>query len=271
MGSKLQLGKVSEYPQQYAPEILHPIPRADSRSTLGLTGKLPFRGVDIWNAWELSWLNERGQPQVATAELRMPAESAYIIESKSLKLYLSSFAMSRFESPDNVATTIGDDLAARIGIEVAIRLRGTRQTEGKRTRRMPGECLDEADVTCDAYRVDPSLLRVDPKDVAHEDLYSDLLRSLCPVTGQPDTGSVLISYVGPRIDRASLLQYIVSYRQHKEFHESCAERMFIDIAEHCRPAVLTVYARYERRGGIDINPFRSNFEEPPENLRLWRQ
>jgi len=271
MNIETPLGRTTDYPVDYDPDLLFPISRSDSRTGLGLAGDLPFSGVDIWNAWDLSWLDAAGKPRVATAEISVPADSTHIIESKTMKLYLGSFAMSRFDADDEVAAAIEADLEARIGGEVRVELRPLSRSDGRRTRRMPGECIDGVDVACDRYEVDASLLDTDADEFVREDLYSNLFRSLCPVTGQPDLASVLVGYVGPRIRRRSLLRYIVSYRQHGDFHENCVERMFLDLHRECRPEGLTIYARFQRRGGIDINPFRSSFEQPPKNLRLWRQ
>lgn len=238
---------------------------------MGIGDTAPFSGVDIWNVWDLSWLGPYGRPEAATAEIVIPADSEQIVESKSLKLYLGSLAMTRYDSSEHLAAVLVDDLETVLGTEIALKLRPPRQTDGRRTRRMPGECLDGMDVGCEVYDVDPDLLQTGAGDFVREDLYSNLLRSLCPVTGQPDLASVLVSYAGPRIERESLLRYLVSYRRHADYHEACVERVFMDVMERCRPEGLSVYARYQRRGGIDINPFRSNFEQPPKNLRLWRQ
>lgn len=265
------LGKTLAYPVVYAPDLLFPIKRSVARHTLGIGDALPFSGVDIWNAWDLTWLGPNGQPEAATAEIIVPADSTYIVESKSLKLYLGSLAMTRYDTAEHVAAVVADDLEALLGAEVELVLRRTGQTDGRRTRRMPGECLDRIEAGCEVYEVDPGLLEICADEIVREDLYSNLLRSLCPVTGQPDLASVVVSYAGPRIERQSLLRYIVSYRGHADYHENCVERMFMDITERCRPEGLSVYARYQRRGGIDINPFRSDFEAPPKNLRLWRQ
>lgn len=262
---------MTAYPEQYSPGLLYAIPRTGSRAPLGLAHDLPFHGADLWNAWELTWLDTNGLPQVATAEISVPALSPNIIESKSLKLYLGSFAMSGFSAATDVAETIEKDLSACAGTEVGVRLRRPLATHGSSIARLPGHCLDTLSASCDAYEVDPTLLRADADDFVSEDLYSHLLRSLCPVTSQPDNGSVVISYKGPLIDREGLLRYIVSYRRHKDFHEACVERMFVDIQARCKAEQLTVYARYQRRGGIDINPFRSNVEADPPNTRLWRQ
>lgn len=265
------LGRATEYPDQYDASLLHPVPRSESREPLGIGAEPPFSGVDIWNAWELTWLDREGKPVVATAEIRVPASSPRIVESKSLKLYLNSFAMTRQGSWIEVTDAIGRDLSALTGAEVGIRLSDTPAQYRASVARLPGTCLDDLDIGCDAFEVDAGLLETERGALAREDFYTHLLRSLCPVTGQPDLGSVLVSYRGPRIEPASLLRYLVSFRRHPDFHESCVERMFTDILERCEPDRLTVYARYQRRGGIDINPFRSNFESDPPNPRLWRQ
>lgn len=269
MSDESPLGRQTGYPDRYAPELLHAIPRADSRDAIGVGDALPFYGVDIWNAWELTWLGQNGQPRVAAAELRVPADSPRIVESKSLKLYLNSFSMSRYDAPGNVARAIRKDLKRSTGAAVDVHLYSAPPADG--IAALPGATIDTLDVDCSAYEVDATLLSSNPNENAAETLCSDVLRSLCPVTGQPDTGSVMIDYTGPRIDRAGLLRYIVSYRQHGDFHEACVERIFVDVQARCRPERLAVYARYQRRGGIDINPFRSSSDVRPDNLRLWRQ
>lgn len=269
---RLPLGRPTDYSDKYAPELLCPIPRADSREPLGLSGDLPFHGRDIWNAWELTWLGAAGRPSVATAEIIVPADSPSIIESKSLKLYLNSFAMSTFSSATEVAETVARDLSACAGKETRVLVMPIQDTEARRVSRLAGICLDSLPVTCSEWQVDASLLQADENTVVVEDLHTHLLRSLCPVTSQPDIGSLQICYRGPKIDPASLLRYVVSFRQHSDFHEACVERMFIDILSRCEPETLTIQARYQRRGGLDINPFRSNdANDPPINLRLWRQ
>ena len=271
MTAQSPLGRSTAQPQQYSPESLCPIARAQSRSILGLAEPLPFHGTDLWNAWELTWLAPGGLPRAALAEIRVPADSPNIIESKSMKLYLASFAMTYQQSTDDVRAAIARDLGDCAGSVVDVRLTSAADTGRRHTEPLPGDSLDDNDVDCDAWHVDADLLRADPDTVVSETLRSDLLRSLCPVTGQPDSGSVLIRYRGPRIERAALTRYIVSYRQHSDFHENCVERMFVDLLDRCAPQALTVYARFQRRGGIDINPFRSNFEQDPPNSRLWRQ
>ncbi len=271
---KLPLGRKTGYPNKYQPEALFAIARSESRQFLNFgqsAGELPFQGTDIWNAWDLTWLGRGNLPLVATLEIRIPASSPSLIESKSLKLYLGSFAMSQFDSPAVVGDTVTRDLTACLGEPVEVHIATVADTEVKKVSRLPGTCLDAMAVSCGRWEVDAGLLKSDPKTVLQEDLHSHLLRSLCPVTTQPDIGSLAIHYRGPRIDHASLLQYIVSYREHNDFHEACIERMFVDILERCQPQKLSIYACYQRRGGIDINPFRSNFEELPRNLRLWRQ
>lgn len=271
MNERIPLGRPTPYPDHYSPELLYGIPRSQQRAALGLGPGLPFHGSDIWNAWELTWLDTSGLPRCATAEIRVPAESVQLIESKSLKLYLNSFAMTRFASADDLAEVIRTDLGQLCETEVSVTLRCSPDFESADIARLPGYCLDTLNLHRSSAEVDPSLLHAEPGDLVSEELYTHLLRCLCPVTGQPDQGSVLVSYRGPRVDREGLLAYIVSYRQHREFHESCVERMFVDILRHCEPEKLTVYARYQRRGGIDINPFRSNFDTSAPNSRLWRQ
>ena len=266
--TELPLGKDTSYPDRYAPDTLFRIDRAENRRRIGLDDALPFSGVDIWNAWDLTWLSEQGQPQSATAEIRIPADSPGIVESKSMKLYLGSFAMSEQASADAVRDLIASDLGECVGAAVSVRIDATQNRD---LQRFPGESLDAMNIPCSDWQVDAGLLAADAGTVVSEELHTDALRSLCPVTAQPDLGSVLVRYEGPRIDRAALLRYIVSYRCHQDFHENCVERMFVDILERCAPEKLSVYARYQRRGGIDINPFRSNTDDEPANLRLWRQ
>ena len=266
------LGKQSTWPDRYAPEVLCPLSRRDAREALGIRDPLPFRGEDVWNAWELTWLEPSGKPVAATATLRFPADSESLIESKSLKLYLNSLAMSRFGSADEVSGILSDDLSRAAGSRVTVELHAGALPGGGRLAELPGACIDGLDVSCEsAGAVDASLLTCAGEATVSEELHSHLLRSNCPVTDQPDIGSVLVRYRGAAIDRPALLRYLVSYRRHNAFHESCVERIFVDIKARCAPERLTVYARYNRRGGLDINPFRSDFEERAENLRLWRQ
>ena len=264
--TNLPLGRATDYPQKYAPEVLCAIARRNGREPLGISGALPFTGIDTWNAWELTWLGDNGKPQVATAQIVVPAESPNLVESKSLKLYLGSFAMTRFRTAERMAETIADDLSECAAAPVRVTL-----DPNTAIGTLPGECIDTLDAECAEWEVDANLLEADAACEVEEHLHTHLLRSLCPVTGQPDIGSVLVTYTGPRIDRASLLRYVVSFREHSDFHEACVERMFVDIEAQCRPTALSVYARYQRRGGIDINPFRTNAGHTPDNLRLWRQ
>ena len=234
---------------------------------------LPFAGEDIWNAYELSWLDTGGKPMVATGEFRIPANSPNIIESKSLKLYLNSLNGARYESLDSVRSTIAADLGGVCGTEAKVRLHSSTSAGAPAQGEPIGHCIDTEVLELPVYELDPGLLQesVESRSPVSETLHSNLLKTNCPVTGQPDWATVMIRYRGPRIRRSALLAYLVSYRNHAEFHEQCVERMFVDIERYCRPSVLSVYARYLRRGGLDINPFRSNFETPPPNVRLLRQ
>lgn len=271
--ASLPLGKATRYKSEYDPQLLCPVPRRAKREEIGLDADLPFSGVDIWNAYELSWLTSKGKPVVAMGEFRFPCESASLIESKSFKLYLNSFNQTRFDSFERVESVIAADLSRAAGAEVGVRLLGSDEFAGQRLVEFPGECIDGLDIAVEHYALDPTLLSgaAESGTIAEETLYSHLLKSNCLVTSQPDWASVLIRYRGGRIDREALLRYLISFRQHNEFHEQCVERIFADLMRHCRPQKLSVYARYTRRGGLDINPFRSNFEAEPVNLRLARQ
>ncbi len=269
MSARSQLGERSSYLTSYSPDLLHAIPRDDNRQILGLTAELPFQGEDVWNAYELAWLDDNGKPQVAMAEIRVPAASPNIIESKSMKLYLISLSMTRYAASDDVRTTIANDLTRFAGAAVTVLLTPLSASPG--LSEFPGVCIDDNRVDCESTGVDPNLLACTGDGNVSEELHSHLLRSLCPVTDQPDVGSLLIRYKGLQIDPDALLRYIVSFRNHNDFHESCVERIFLDIKKQCEPDALTVYARYNRRGGIDINPFRSDFESTIENTRLRRQ
>lgn len=266
------LGKTSAYIDNYDAALLFPIPRKDKRDELGLSEALPFHGVDIWNAYELSWLNEKGKPVVALAEFFIPASSPNLIESKSFKLYLNSFNQTRFKSIREVQNLLENDLSEAAGAAVHVTVVNLSQTaHSADIQTMDAICIDDIDVEIETYQTDASLLRTG-KVHASEVLCSHLLKSNCLVTGQPDWGSVFIEYSGPKIDRASLLKYLISFRQHNEFHEQCVERIFTDLKAHCHCSSLTVYARYVRRGGLDINPFRTDVEGAyPENRRLVRQ
>lgn len=267
----MPLGRETAYPHTYAPQALYPISRAENRAALGLSSDAPFHGVDIWNAWELTWLGKGGLPRVATADIVVPADSANIIESKSLKLYLNSFAMSEFASAADLQSVIEKDLSSCADCHVAVRVTSISASEARPVSRLAGTLLDTLDVRCSEWEVNAELLRADADVIVSEDVHTHLLRSLCPVTSQPDTGSLQISYRGPQIDHAALLRYVVSFREHQDFHESCVERIFMDLMAKCAPHELSVHARYQRRGGIDINPYRSTSRSLPRNLRLWRQ
>ena len=269
--SENPLGHDSDYPTTYQPGVLFAVPRYDARRELSIDSALPFHGVDIWNAWELSWLDQLGKPFVATAELRIDAESPNIVESKSLKLYLNSLAMTRYEQVDDVRRTIAHDVSELVSSNVDVILRASTDWKAQSVAEISGQCIDDLNVECGAGDVDPTLLATTSDKSELEELHSHLFRSNCPVTNQPDMGSVLVRYGGATIDPQSLLKYLISFRNHNGFHESCVERIFLDIASVCKPERLTVYALFNRRGGIDINPFRSNFETSPAGSRLWRQ
>ncbi len=266
------LGKTTAYADRYDPALLFPIPRSGKRDEIGVSQPLPFHGVDVWNAYELSWLDARGKPVVGLAEFRVPAESPNIIESKSFKLYLNGFSQERMASTDALLATLLRDLSAAAGAPVQVLISDVR-ARGHAVTDLEGELIDDQALDIDDYgppRAD--YLHADAaQSVVEETLVSNLLRSNCPVTGQPDWGSVQIRYRGAPIDRAGLLRYLVSFRNHNEFHEQCVERVFVDVMARCRPEQLSVYARYTRRGGLDINPYRSTGTEMPGNPRGARQ
>ncbi|SMC25498.1 7-cyano-7-deazaguanine reductase [Andreprevotia lacus DSM 23236] len=267
------LGKAVSYITEYDPALLFPIPRQGKRDEIGLTGTLPFMGVDIWNGYELSWLNARGKPQVATAVFQVPAQSANIIESKSFKLYLNSFNQTRLDNVEALATLLRDDLSQAVQAPVQVELFEPERWAGLKFAELDGYNIDNLDIEVETYSPQPGLLKCDEADApVDEVLVSNLLKSNCLVTGQPDWASVQIRYIGQPINRESLLRYLISFRNHNEFHEQCVERIFTDIQRDCKPIKLAVYARYTRRGGLDINPYRCNFNAPaPTNLRTARQ
>ena len=274
-----QLGKTSAYVDQYDPSLLFPIPRAGKRAEIGITGASPFFGADLWTAFELSWLNPRGKPQVALAHITVPSESPHIIESKSFKLYLNSFNNTVFKDAREVQDRLRTDLSeaawrgATQPSSVGVRLLAPELFDQEPVHELDGLSLDRLDVECTRYTPAPELLRADHDEApVTEVLTSNLLKSNCLVTGQPDWGSVQIRYSGAQIDQEGLLQYLVSFRNHNEFHEQCVERIFMDIWLRCQPTQLTVYARYTRRGGLDINPFRTSHPGAlPPNVRTARQ
>ena len=274
------LGKASAYADQYDATLLFPMARAPKRAEIGITGTAPFMGADLWTAFELSWLNERGKPQVALAHITVPCETPNIIESKSFKLYLGSFNNTQFDDVDAVQACLRADLNEALwrgapvpGSGVGVRILMPELFDREPIHELDGINLDRLDVECTQYTPAPELLRADfDQQPVTETLCSRLLKSNCLVTGQPDWGSVQIRYTGPQIDQEGLLQYLVSFRNHNEFHEQCVERIFMDVWTRCRPTRLTVYARYTRRGGLDISPFRTSHPQAvPANVRTARQ
>jgi 7-cyano-7-deazaguanine reductase len=285
------LGKPTAYVCQYQPSLLFPLPRLEQRQHLGLNSVLPFMGADLWTSYELSWLNPRGKPQVALVRFVVPIESPCIVESKSVKLYLNSFSQSVFESAQSVQEAISRDIAQAIwssaasvspsealaanspSQNVSVTLLGPDEFDAESIEPLQGLSLDRLDVECTHYQPTASLLKTQASEhVVTQTLKSDLLKSNCLVTGQPDWGSVQITYTGREIHEEGLLQYLVSFRDHNEFHEHCVERIFMDIWNHCRPLKLSVYARYTRRGGVEINPFRTSFPQAmPKLNRTARQ
>ncbi|MEH2919672.1 NADPH-dependent 7-cyano-7-deazaguanine reductase QueF [Samsonia erythrinae] len=272
--SDLTLGKPTPYHDHYNAALLQPVPRSLNREPLGLhPDSLPFHGADIWTLYELSWLNARGVPQVAVGEVRLNAESLNLIESKSFKLYLNSFNQTTFGSWESVRATLARDLSHCAQGDVSVTLFKLSELESQPLAAFAGECIDEQDIQIDNYDFNADYLAANVQDapVVEETLVSHLLKSNCLITHQPDWGSVQIHYRGKRINREALLRYIVSFRHHNEFHEQCVERIFNDLTRYYQPEKLSVYARYTRRGGLDINPWRSNSPFNPPNGRLPRQ
>ena len=269
----LKLGQKTEYASQYDRTLLQPVPRALNRDGLGITQNQPFTiGADIWTAYEISWLNEKGLPQVAIADIYLDYQSQNLIESKSFKLYLNSFNQSKFADFNTVQQTMQRDLSECAQGDVKVRLNSVTVYDSQKIDHLQGDCIDEQDIEITSYEFNADWLKDCVSDeIVEEKLVSHLLKSNCLITNQPDWGTLHIHYVGKKIDHEKLLRYVVSFRQHNEFHEQCVERIFCDLMHYAKPEKLTVYARYTRRGGLDINPFRSNFENLPENLRLARQ
>lgn len=267
------LGKTVSYQDQYDPSLLFPIARKAKRDEIGVDeAALPFAGVDIWTGFELSWLNARGKPQVGIATFRISAASPRLVESKSFKLYLNSYNQTRMDCVDALSAQLARDLSTAAGAEVSVSIALPQAFAAEQVRELAGEYIDELDIEVDNYAPCPEVLKADAADIVSETLCSNLLKSNCLVTGQPDWGSVSIRYTGPKIDREALLRYLIGFRQHNEFHEQCVERIFVDVLRACAPQKLTVYARYTRRGGLDINPWRSNADTPPtDNARAARQ
>ena len=269
----LKLGQKTEYASQYDRTLLQPVPRALNRDGLDITQNQPFTiGADIWTAYEISWLNEKGLPQVAIADIYLDYQSQNLIESKSFKLYLNSFNQSKFADFNAVQQTMQRDLSECAQGDVKVRLNPVAVYDSQKIDHLQGDCIDEQDIEITSYEFNADWLKDCVSDeIVEEKLVSHLLKSNCLITNQPDWGTLHIHYVGNKIDHEKLLRYVVSFRQHNEFHEQCVERIFCDLMHYAKPEKLTVYARYTRRGGLDINPFRSNFENLPENLRLARQ
>ncbi|HHF3506539.1 TPA: NADPH-dependent 7-cyano-7-deazaguanine reductase QueF [Haemophilus influenzae] len=269
----LKLGQKTEYASQYDRTLLQPVPRALNRDGLGITQNQPFTiGADIWTAYEISWLNEKGLPQVAIADIYLDYQSQNLIESKSFKLYLNSFNQSKFADFNAVQQTMQRDLSECAQGDVKVRLNPVAVYDAQKIDHLQGDCIDEQDIEITSYEFNANWLKDCVSDeIVEEKLVSHLLKSNCLITNQPDWGTLHIHYVGKKINHEKLLRYVVSFRQHNEFHEQCVERIFCDLMHYAKPEKLTVYARYTRRGGLDINPFRSNFENLPENLRLARQ
>jgi len=286
--TNLTLGKQTEYRQQYDPDLLQSVPRSLNRNDLHLTENLPFKGTDIWTLYELSWLNNKGLPQVAIGNVFIPATSSNLIESKSFKLYLNSLNQTRFSHWDKVQKTLTQDLSRCAGERVQVSLEPVSAYTALPIQNLEGICIDDQDINIDNYQFSSDFLKNATSDnlisgsmvskstvsenIVNEVLHSHLLKSNCLITNQPDWGSVEIRYSGQKINREALLRYLVSFREHNEFHEQCIERIFMDITRYCQPNSLTVYARYTRRGGLDINPYRSSENTRPEhNHRLARQ
>lgn len=269
----LKLGQKTEYASQYDRTLLQPVPRALNRDGLGITQNQPFTiGADIWTAYEISWLNEKGLPQVAIADIYLDYQSQNLIESKSFKLYLNSFNQSKFADFNAVQQTMQRDLSECAQGDVKVRLNSVAVYDSQKIDHLQGDCIDQQDIEITSYEFNADWLKDCVSDeIVEEKLVSHLLKSNCLITNQPDWGTLHIHYVGNKIDHEKLLRYVVSFRQHNEFHEQCVERIFCNLIHYAKPEKLSVYARYTRRGGLDINPFRSNFEDLPENLRLARQ
>lgn len=271
-GEGMLLGKATPVVNEYSPQLLHPIPRAPVRLEIGLEQMPSFYGADLWHAYELSWLESGGKPVVRVGRFTVPASSPNIVESKSFKLYLNSLNSTVFASVEQARQTIAGDISAAAGQSVELELLAV-DDPSLAGITLPGVCLDDLPLPAPERESagGATVLQHDPAQVVEEKLYSHLMRSLCPVTGQPDWATVWLQYRGPAIDHQPLLQYIISYREHQEFHEQCVERIFADICRSCAPQSLTVQAFYTRRGGLDINPVRSTDPDVRPYTRLDRQ
>ncbi|RLV57869.1 NADPH-dependent 7-cyano-7-deazaguanine reductase QueF [Parashewanella curva] len=269
----LTLGQPAQYEAIYNPDVLQAVPRKLNRDAIELTTELPFHGVDVWTGYELSWLNAKGKPMVAIVEFYVDYQSENLIESKSFKLYLNTFNLTRFDSIDDVEKAMIRDLSECAQGKVEVKIIEPKQFGNQRIASLPGTCIDEIDIEVDDYQFNAKYLEncTDEGQIVAETLNSNLLKSNCLITTQPDWGSLMIRYQGPKIDREKLLRYLISFREHNEFHEQCVERIFMDLKRFCNCSKLTVFARYTRRGGLDINPYRSDFEQLNDNVRLARQ
>lgn len=269
----LSLGKVTDYISHYNPSLLQPVPRSLNREELNIKAdNLPFIGEDVWYGYELSWLNNKGKPVVAVAEFRIPCQSPNIIESKSFKLYLNSFNQSHFATSNEVLELLQTDLSKIAGATIAVQLFSVTNCPALEINHLTATCIDDLDITINNYELNQDHLALSQQNkLVEETLVSHLLKSNCLITNQPDWATIYIHYQGAKISHEQLLKYIISFRQHNEFHEQCVERIFNDILQYCSPEKLTVYARYTRRGGLDINPFRSNFEQKAPLARSLRQ
>ena len=269
--SESPLGRAARYPEHYDPGLLYTVDRADQRKLLGFDGALPFRGVDLWTAYELSWLDSAGKPQAAIAMFTVPAESPRLVESKSVKLYLTGFNLTRFDSDSVVADVLARDIGVAVGAAVGLTLTSLDVERAPALADFAGTCIDTLPLDSVDNALVPEAL-VAAGEVRAETLYTRLFRSVCPVTGQPDYACVQVDYRGAAIDPSGLLRYLVSFRRRPGFHEHCVERIFADIWRRCGPEKLSVYARFTRRGGIDINPWRSSERtHPPAHVRTARQ
>ncbi len=266
------LGKSSAYLSQYDASLLFGIARETKWRELGFSANnLPYVGVDIWNCYELSWLLPSGKPVVAMGQFIVPADSPNIIESKSFKLYLNSFNQSVYASFADVQALLVADLSKVAQAPVQVELKTLQEVVVEGLHEPLGQCIDDLDISISSYDHPSAELLSCGVERIEEQLYSHLLKSNCPVTGQPDWGTVQVHYRGLNLDHASLLTYLISFRQHQDFHEQCVERIFLDLQRLLEPEFLSVSARYVRRGGLDINPYRSTEQTAISNLRLARQ
>lgn len=265
-------GKKNQVITTYTPSLLASLPRADQRQGIGVKeDALPFKGVDVWNAYEFSWLNAKGKPEAVVLQLQVPCVSSHLIESKSLKLYLGSFSQTSFKSSGDVIATIESDLQSTAMGPVSVNLLTQEHVQHGGLGHFPGKNLDQQDISVSDYSLSPTHLATNSETSVRESFYTNLFRSICPITGQPDYASISVEKNGPSIDPEGLLRYLVSYREHAEFAEQVVERIFMDIVNQCSPDRLTVSGKFNRRGGIDINPYRSHEDGLPAEVRLWRQ